>query len=263
MQCHISEATMKSTPLISNPVALGLFAVAASQAFDFAATLAMERETAVVGLRHAIVEAAAIRNDPEIDQNGVGRTVSAQAVRIVGPFGKPLIHLLGARPGTLLEMHTHDGEYVLSMLAGREGDFFHTVMGEEDAALRLRSSSSGSSSLRLASPDGESHMGLLLKPDEAGFGWSSRLASDERFRITASYSLTGGFSEMRDILPGQLFFQVDGPRGSAPLAEYSLYSASGLEQAIEKAVAVGHEPEDPGPDARPETDFPPTRENTP
>ena len=227
---------MRSKLPISTPVALGLLAVASSQAFDLVATLAMERDRESVDRAVELVEEVAFQHQAEPAQPGADRNLSLQALDIVDPQGDRVIRLSGVESGSLIALQTPDGDVVADFGVGKSGEYFQTVRSAEGEAMRLFVSPRIGTTFGIASPDGRASIGLRLHEERASLGWRSPLAFDPRFTITSSLSLSGHSTETREYLPGELVTTLDGPSGRTLLGEHSPYSAPELRAAIADAA---------------------------
>lgn len=226
---------MKCNPFVSTPIAVGLFALAASQVFstigklaDAAGPSAAEQSPAIMDAQN-VPAPARMRAD-----NGVGRAISVQHVRIVDQEGNPVILLSGTPEGAAIEMRTPDGERVMLMQSHKTGAFRQTVLSGGEPVAQFATAQDRGTDFMLASPGRHSSVAGNLRTMASTLVAFNTLRMDGRAGLYQWFSLSGATIDGRDYLPGHLISTVHdrGTRTWYELPEHLLFSAEELEAAM-------------------------------
>jgi hypothetical protein len=229
---------MKCNPLVSMPIALSLFALAASQVFSTVGKLAMDGESQAAEQAAAVLETRNIQDPPGPLVNAAGRAMAVQQLQILDPAGNPVILLSGTDAGATIEMRTANGDRVMMMQAHETGAFRHEVYSGGEPVGILSTIPDRGTHAMLASPGRHASLNAVLQTQGSTLAAFNTLRMNSRAGLYQWLSLSGAEFEGRDYPPGMLISSMTDlkTRTSLPMSEHSLYSLEELQAAMAEGL---------------------------
>ena len=229
---------MKCNPFVSMPLALGLFAIAASQVFSTVGMLAADPGPDAIRQSVEVLEAQDLPGPARRFERAVGRSLAVQQLRIVDSAGNPVIVLSGTPDGARIDMRTPEGDRVMSMGAHSTGAFRQRVLSEGETVAAFLSQPNGGTHLRFSSPGRHATIAADLWTRASTLTAFSTTRMDGRAALYQWLSLSGATVDGQEFLPGHMATSATNiqTREVFPFAEHQLFSLDELEAAMSRVL---------------------------